>query len=58
MRKWLVRALVFLALALGVAIGAAGAAGAISFPGATSAATDGMTWGWGGAAATAELARA
>ena len=61
MRKRLIRALNFIAVAIGVAVGAAGAAGAIGFPGGESAATDGLTWGWGGsasAASTAELTSA
>jgi len=43
MPKRLVRALVFIAVALGIAVGAAGAAGAVDFPGHV-AVTDGMSW--------------
>jgi len=60
MRKRLIRALIFIMVAVGVAVGAAGAAGAISLPGAESG-SDGMSWGWSGAASvtsTAELAPA
>jgi hypothetical protein len=60
MRKRLIRALIFIVIALGVAIGAAGAAGAIDLNLSGDTGTDGMTWGWGGSAAasTAELASA
>lgn len=47
MRKRLVRALVFVAVAVGVAVGAAGAAGALEsfhFGGPDRAATSGVTW--------------
>lgn len=48
MRKRLIRALVFIVVALGVAIGAASAAGAIDLG---EAGTDSISWGWGGSAA-------
>ena len=51
MRKRLIRALVFIVVALGVAIGAAGAAGAIDLN-FSDVGGDGMSWGWGGAAAS------
>ena len=46
MRKRLVRALVFAAVALGVAVGAAGAAGALDsgHPGAERIAPNGSVW--------------
>lgn len=58
MRKRLIQALIFIAVALGVAVGAAGAAGAIGLSGPDF--TDGVSWGWGGVAAAvpAELAAA
>jgi hypothetical protein len=56
MRKRLVRAIIFIAVAVGVAVGAAGAAGAINLSGAESGG-DGISWGWGGPAAQ-ELAAA
>jgi hypothetical protein len=57
MRKRLIQALIFIAVALGVAVGAAGAAGAIGLHGF---ANEGISWGWGGASATStvETARA
>jgi hypothetical protein len=42
MRKRLVRAVIFIAVAMGVAIGAASAAGAVGAPHATV--TDGVFW--------------
>jgi hypothetical protein len=56
MRKRLIRALIFIMVAVGVALGAAGAAGALD-----AEFSDGMSWGWAGtapAAATAESAAA
>ena len=58
MRKRLIRALVFIVVALGVAIGAAGAAGAIDLG---DVGGDSISWGWGGstaAPAMSELAPA
>jgi hypothetical protein len=58
MRKRLIRALVFIVVALGVAIGAAGAAGAIDLG---DVGGDSISWGWGGSAAApamSELAAA
>lgn len=46
MQKRLIKALIFIVVALGLAIGAASAAGAIS-PFSSSDSTDGMTWGLG-----------
>jgi hypothetical protein len=43
MRKRLVRAAIFIAIALGIAVGAADAAGAVSF-GPHSISTDGTMW--------------
>lgn len=43
MRNRLVRTAVFIAVALGVAVGAAGAAGAVDL-GVRTAVTDGMSW--------------
>jgi hypothetical protein len=43
MRKRLVRAAIFIAIALGIAVGAADAAGAITF-GPHTVSTDGSTW--------------
>jgi hypothetical protein len=60
MRKRLVRTLVFIVVALGVAIGAASAAGAIDLT-SSEQVGDGISWGWGGSAAgpvTPELAAA
>jgi|tagenome__1003787_1003787.scaffolds.fasta_scaffold9361396_2 hypothetical protein len=60
MRKRLVRAIIFIAVAVGVAVGAASAAGAIGLPGA-EVSSDGISWGWGGsttAGMTSELAAA
>jgi hypothetical protein len=42
MRKRLVRAVIFIAIATGVAVGAAGAAGAV---GAQTTISDGIFWG-------------
>jgi hypothetical protein len=42
MRKRLVRAVIFIAIAFGAAIGAAGAAGAVTLPHAVS--SDGSAW--------------
>ena len=57
MQKRLIRGLIFIMVALGLALGVAGAAGAV---GLSELATDGMSWGLGGgaAAAPAELAAA
>jgi hypothetical protein len=44
MRKRLVRAAVFIAVALGVAVGAAGAAGAVNFGGHPAATINGTMW--------------
>jgi hypothetical protein len=44
MRKRLVRAIVFVAVAIGVAVGAAGAAGALDFGSGYSVNTDGAAW--------------
>jgi hypothetical protein len=59
MQKRLIQALIYIAVAIGLAVGAASAAGAIGLTGG-DAASDGMTWGWGGAApaVTAEFASA
>jgi len=44
MRKRLVRAVILIAIASGIAIGVADAAGAVDL-GRSSVATDGVTWG-------------
>lgn len=45
MRKRLIRALIFIAVAVGVAIGASSAAGALDLDfGGSSASVDGSTW--------------
>jgi hypothetical protein len=44
MRKRLVRAMVLIAIALGIAIGVADAAGAVDL-GRSMVSSDGMTWG-------------
>ena len=44
MRKRLVRAVILIAIASGIAIGVADAAGAVDF-GRSMVATDGVTWG-------------
>ncbi len=55
MHKRLIQALIFTAVALGLAVGAASAAGAISSFGDSN---DGISWGWGGSAVAMEIARA
>ena len=50
MQKRLIKALIFIVVALGLAVGAASAAGAIS-PFGSSDSTDGITWGMGGGVA-------
>jgi hypothetical protein len=42
MRKRLLRAVIFIAVAIGVAVGAAGAAGAVGLP--STAVSDGIFW--------------
>jgi hypothetical protein len=44
MRKRVVRAAVYIAIALGIAVGAAEAAGAVTFSGPHSISTDGSAW--------------
>ncbi|HVD27789.1 MAG TPA: hypothetical protein VNC79_04730 [Mycobacteriales bacterium] len=44
MRKRLVRAIVFIAVAIGVAVGAANAAGALDLGGSSTVSTDGINW--------------
>lgn len=55
MQKRLIKALIFLVVAIGLSVGAASAAGAIS---PFSESNDGISWGLGGSAVAVEIARA